>query len=176
MPKEKTKKDPRLSWKPPLLTKKYVNFLDQLKDIADESFGKGSVEGYLAAVLIYSQLSEEMLRILIEDNTVFIKFRIYPATIKEKKIKKATLGTLINIYSEETIDIEGKDLFIDKCKNLNETRIKLVHKLTKKTSLNDIKNKSENLRNIFYEIFHLWYEIDDKFRQYYHDLKKEIVD
>ena len=44
------------------------DFLDELNKIADEAFGKNTIEGYLAALLIYHQLTEELLKIIIEYN------------------------------------------------------------------------------------------------------------
>lgn len=39
-------------------------FLDELNELADSSFEKKTIEGYLASVLIYHQLTEELIRIL----------------------------------------------------------------------------------------------------------------
>ena len=43
--------------------------LDELNELADKAFEKKTIEGYLASVLIYHQLTEEFIRILIESST-----------------------------------------------------------------------------------------------------------
>jgi hypothetical protein len=42
------------------------DFLDELDEIANQAFSKNTIEGYLASLLIYHQLSEEMIRLLLK--------------------------------------------------------------------------------------------------------------
>ena len=41
------------------------HFLDELADIANQAFSKDTIEGYLASLLIYQQLGEELIRLLL---------------------------------------------------------------------------------------------------------------
>ncbi len=99
--------------------------LDDLNEIADDAFKKNSIEGYLAALLIYHQLCEEMAKLLIEDSKFFIKASIYPAEIQFTKNNKTMFGRTIE-QLKETIDFQEKDLFIKKCENFNQIRNSLA--------------------------------------------------
>ncbi|HVG29079.1 MAG TPA: hypothetical protein VM864_05105 [Pyrinomonadaceae bacterium] len=56
-------------------------FLDELADVADNAVDKGSIEGYLASLLIYHQLTEEMVRLLLKDAQFFVQLSVLPAEI-----------------------------------------------------------------------------------------------
>ncbi|HYX71295.1 MAG TPA: hypothetical protein VE732_00870, partial [Nitrososphaera sp.] len=105
-------------------------FLDELADVADDAFAKGSIEGYLASLLIYHQLSEEMVRLLLKDAQFFVQLSVFPAEIYFQEKKRLMFGQLIDEL-KTTISFDGKDEFISKCMELNTHRIDIVHRLTK---------------------------------------------
>jgi len=151
---------------------KGANHLDDLNEIADNSFNKNTIEGFLASLLIYHQLCEEMAKLLIEDSQFFIKASIYPVTINFSKNNKIMFGRTIE-QLKEAVDFQGKDLFIKKCENFNQIRNGLAHGLTKQTSMDDVKNKLEKVKLLFDEIFALFIDAHDWFYLCFKDFKKD---
>jgi hypothetical protein len=152
---------------------KSPDHLDDLNEIADEAFNKKSIEGYLAALLIYHQLCEEMAKLLIEDSNFFIRASIYPTEIPFKTHKKIMFGRTIE-QLKETIDFNEKELFIKKCENFNQIRNTIAHGLTKQTSINDIKENLEKIKKTHDEIFELFDSAHDWFRLCFKDFKKDV--
>jgi hypothetical protein len=71
-------------------------FLDELNEIADNAFSKGTIEGYLASVLIYIQISEELVSVLLECCEFFIQLGIFPNEIQFKHGEKRMFGQILN--------------------------------------------------------------------------------
>jgi len=116
------------------------SFLEELSYVADKSFDKKTIEGYLAALLIYHQLTEEFMKILIECSRFYMQLLVFPSEINIKKSKNKMFGQVINDLEHGVIDEDIK-LFIKKSKELNLLRINMVHKLTLKSSLNIIEKQ-----------------------------------
>lgn len=146
--------------------------LNDLNQLADESFEKHTIEGYLAALFIYHQLCEEMAKLLIEDSRFFIKASIYPAEIEFSSDNKIMFGRTIG-QLKEAIDFDKKELFIQKCHSFNQVRNSLAHGLTKQTSIDDVKIKLEKIKEIFDGIFELFDSAHDWFRLCFKDFRKD---
>ncbi len=137
--------------------------LDDLNEIADDAFSKGTIEGYLASILIYIQITEELVNVLLESCEFFIQLGIFPTELQFKHGEKRMFGQILNDL-ENTISFKDKDILISKCKQLNNLRNKLVHNLTKHTSIEDIKRQSSKIKEIFDSIFEIYDEVYDGFR------------
>jgi CRISPR/Cas system-associated protein endoribonuclease Cas2 len=151
------------------------DFLQELNDIADNSFDKKTIEGYLAALLIYHQLCEEFTKLLIKYSTFYMQLSVFPQELKEKDLNGKMFGELIKILEHLPLDDNTK-LYITKCKELNDLRIKMVHKLTLKTSITDISKQCKKVKLIFNQLFELFNEIYDNYRLTFKDYKKDIED
>lgn len=151
------------------------NFLNNLNELADNVYYKGTVEGFLAALLIYHQLCEEMLKVLIECSDFLIQCSVYPKEIKTTKIKGKMFGQLLSLFEQGILD-DDKRVLIDKCKKLNQLRIRMVHKITLKSSLTDIERQIKPVKDIFDEIYSLFDMIYDNYRATFHDLSKDILE
>ena len=163
-------KDPDL-W--PSISESASEHLSELEDIADSAFEKHTVEGYLAALLIYHQLSEELLKILIEDCQFFIRASVYPLNIDFPTTKKAMYGKSLE-HLRRSVDFENRDIFIQKCQELNLVRNKTVHGLTKTTSVEEVRKNLEQVKTLFYEIYRIWDYSHDWFRQIFSDFKDQF--
>lgn len=148
-----------------------AEFLDKLNEVADAAFEKNSIEGYLAAVLIYHQLTEELLKIIIECSVFYIQLRVYPQEFHPKKSKRKMFGQIIQELKHGVIDDEIK-MLIKKSEDLNSLRIKIVHKLTLKSSLGSIKTQCKKTKRQFDEIFELYDTIYDNYRVTFKDYRK----
>lgn len=150
--------------------------LDELAQIADTAFDKETVEGYLAALLIYHQLCDEMSKLLLECSHFFIQLSTHPTDVKFK-IKKDVMSGRLLTDLEHTLEFDGKYEFIRKNRELNSLRNKIVHGLTKHTSLNELKNKLENIQELYGIIFALFVQSHDWFNLCFKDFKKdEFID
>lgn len=148
-------------------------FLDELNELADSSFEKKTIEGYLASVLIYHQLTEELIRILIESSTFYIQLRVFPQEFQDRKLKNKMFGQLIQELNQSILD-EKIHIFVEKAINLNSLRIEIVHRLTTSETIKKVKKQCEKVQIIFNEIWKLFDEIYDNYRVTYKDFKKDI--
>lgn len=55
-----------------------LGFLNELNAIADTAFLTETVEGYLASILIYHQITEEMITFLLECCVFLTQVAIFP--------------------------------------------------------------------------------------------------
>jgi hypothetical protein len=147
------------------------DFLDELNEVADDAFSKDTIEGFLAAILIYHQLTEEMIKVLVECSEFFIQLAIFPNEIHFQHSNKRMFGQILGDL-EKTVSFEKKETLIAKCKELNDIRVSMVHKLTRKSSLKDIKKQSSKIKDIFDEIFDIFDEEYDRFRVTFHQYSK----
>ena len=151
------------------------DFLDDLNQLADNSFESKTVEGYLASVLIYQQLTEEFIRILIECSTFYIQLRVFPQEYQNRNLKKKMFGQLIQELTQSVID-ENIRKIVEKSNELNNNRIQIVHKLAKNDTINKISEQCINIKSTFDEIWELFDEIYDNYRVTFNDFRKDIDD
>ena len=151
------------------------DFLEKLNDVADDVFLQKTTEGYLSALLIYHQICEEMMKVLIQCSSFLIQCSVFPYEIKSKKINKLMFGQIINELEQGILDTETKR-FIEVSKKLNNIRIKMVHKLTAKPSLKDIERQIRPAKKLFDEAYKLFDKIYDDYRVAFHHYQKNIED
>lgn len=151
------------------------DFLGDLNELADNVFKNNTAEGYLSSLLIYHQICEEMIQILIKCSTFYIQLSVFPQRYNERVLKDKMFGQLINELSNCIID--DKILkFIDKSKELNQLRINMVHKITLKDSISDIARQCKKSKKLFEDIELLFKSIYENYFLVFHDYKKNIED
>lgn len=152
------------------------DFLTDLNNLADTAYSKRTIEGYLAALLIYHQLCEEMIKILIQCSGFFVQCAIFPNEITECDLdKKRMFGQLLDELKKGIVNSRIHQL-IKKCEELNELRIKMVHKITLKTSITDILLQSKKAQKLFDEISGIFTAEYDNYRATFHECKKNSGD
>ncbi|MEO6023701.1 MAG: hypothetical protein ABIP64_11395 [Burkholderiales bacterium] len=72
-------------------------FLDELNAIADEAYDSKTTRGYLVALLIYHQLTEEMPCLLLDHIEFYVQLQLAPV-----EIHKAGIGIGLK-YAAETL-------------------------------------------------------------------------
>ena len=149
------------------------DFLDKLDALAAKAFSTKTTFGYLAAVLIYHQLCEEMIGLLIRDSEFFIQLSIFPTEIHFRQRKKYMFGRLLEDL-KSTIEFEHKKDIIQKAEQLNTIRIQIVHGLTKRTSLKEIRGNALKMKRLYEGIYRDFDEALDWFRLCFKDFKKDI--
>lgn len=149
------------------------DFLDDLNTIADDAFEKKTIEGYLAALLVYHQLCEELVRLILKDAQFSIQLGVFPAEIVFPEKRNMMFGQLIKELNA-TVCFENKEKFIDKCLELNKRRIEIVHNLTRLTTLERVGEGVSEVKYLFDEIFGLFEAIHDYFRVCFKDFRKDV--
>lgn len=148
-------------------------YLNELNKIARDSYAKNSIEGYLASVLIWHQLSEEIIKLLVEYSNFLIQVAIWPTRLDFKKENNNMYGnTLSNL--RYTVNFMNKEKILTKCEDLNKIRINFVHKLTLKSSVEDIKNQAKKASLLYKNILSLFEDADDDFKMQLHDYKESV--
>lgn len=120
-----------------------VDHLQQLQGLAGEAKGRGTTDGYLAAMLIIHQLTEETIKILIDDADFYTQLRLYPLPLKPTRTKDKKKGTFGQYLSdlESTVWFQNKKYIVEKAGRLNEIRNSIVHGLTKPDALSVVEQK-----------------------------------
>ena len=148
-------------------------FLEELDEVANTAFAKDTIEGSLASMLIYHQLSEEMLRLLVRDSQFFIQLAVFPSEIVFPERRRMTYGQVIDDL-QGTISFPGKNELLDKANELNGIRIDLVHRLTAQTTLAEIKDRVVVAKALHHEMFELFDKAHDHFRVCFKDFRKDV--
>jgi hypothetical protein len=148
------------------------DFLDDLNEIANKAIESDTVHGYLAALLIYHQLTEEMIRLLLKCSEFFVQLSIAPAEIHFPIPEKAMFGRLLD-SAKSSIDFENRDSLIALAQVINKDRIDLVHGLTKQESLDEVKEKVLRTKAKFDEFFSMFNDSRDWFMLCFKDLRKD---
>jgi hypothetical protein len=149
------------------------DFLVDLNTVADEAFEKATVEGCLAALLIYHQLCEELAHLILRDAQFYIQLSVFPAEIDFPQKKILMFGNLIKEL-RSTISFKNKDAFVERCLELNRHRIDIVHRLTKRTTLSSVQLQVSEAKRLFDEIYDLFEDTHDFFRVCFHSFRKDV--
>ncbi|HHT9105440.1 MAG TPA: hypothetical protein ACFYD7_06165 [Candidatus Wujingus californicus] len=149
------------------------DFLDKLNKLADKAVSKKSIEGYLAALLIYQQLAEEMIKLLLKDHEFFIQISVFPAEIKFADKSKVMFGRVIeDLKNTITLD-ESKYEIIEIANKLNSIRIEMVHGLTKIPDLRQVRARVNKAKKLFDNLFEKFDQEHDMFRLAFKDFRKD---
>jgi hypothetical protein len=107
-----------------------AEFLERLDNLAEEAHRCRTLDGSLAALLIYHQLVEDMTRVLVESARFFLQLSIFPLELRFKDPSKPMMGYWVQ-QLEEMFDFDGKLEFTKRVKELNQLRNQLFHGITK---------------------------------------------
>jgi hypothetical protein len=74
---------------------------------------------------------------------------------------------------ELTVEFKEKEVILEKAQEVNSIRIQLVHKLTKQTTLDEIKNQAIKVKDLFYGIYTLSKKSNEHFFAIFSDYKND---
>jgi hypothetical protein len=147
-------------------------FLERLDVAANRAFGRRTVDGNLAAVLLYHQLVEEMLRLLLRDCEFFVQLAIFPAKITFPTAHKQMFGQLQQSVLN-AMDFPEKRRLLARAAELNSLRINIVHGLTKRGSLNGLRRQASRAQRLYEICYRLFDAAHDDFRVCFKDFRKD---
>lgn len=128
------------------------DFLDRLNRVADRAITKRTVEGYLAAILIYHQLAEELIRLLVRDAQFLVRISVSPSRIDFPEKKRQIFGDVLQ-QLRSGLDFEGRERILSTAEQLNAIRIEAVHKLTRRGSLAGLARDARNAKKYYERVF-----------------------
>ena len=128
------------------------DFLQNLNDFADHVAATHTTEGYLAAFLVYQQLVEEMIRVLVDCSTFLIQCRVFPLEYRGAKLSRKKMFGQLLIELEAGVMDDHTSRLLSKCRTLNDLRIRMVHKITRKESITDINHRASRAKRLFDEM------------------------
>ena len=129
--------------------------LSYLEGIAEDSYDKGTTEGYLGALLIYHQLAEKIILLLVQYSDLYLKAVIYPDKVDTSYKHLDTFSKIINKHNS-TIVFEKKSTIIKNARELNDIRNKLMHHIVETPTEDKINELAVKGRDNFYKIFNNW--------------------
>ena len=134
-------------------------FMGTLDLEASKMIDKKTLEGYLAAFLIYQQIG-----------TLYNQAAVFPLEVNYKSLSgnKLTFGALLKEL--QLIPHQGSKLS-DLCEKLNILRIQLVHRITLKESLDEIEKKCQEAAKIYKKIEAEYFDLEDEYRMGLSDYK-----
>ncbi len=151
---------------------KSIERSNDLLAVASDSMGRGTVDGYLAGVLVLHQLAEEILALLIDDAEFFIQLKLYPYPFEIKRPKRMMFGKVID-QTESTVWFQNKRYIVDSAKELNQIRIAIVHGLTKDFSAQTVAEQARRVQDLYSKIHFMGleahYYFRDVFMEYFAD-------
>lgn len=145
---------------------KTVEHLEQLQVLASEAKGRATIDGYLAAMLIVHQITEEFIKVLIEDAHFYTQLRLYPLPFQSKKNSKVMFGYLLSEL-KATVWFQNKKYIVEKAENLNKIRIDIVHGLTKPGALQAVEQNATKAWELYCSLSFLALESHMAFQEEY---------
>jgi len=143
-----------------------------LDGLAEQAMMRNTIDGYLAAILIYHQLTEETLRVLLRDSQFLIQVSIHPWEIDTPDESRITFGQVIDRL-KKSVHFDQKAEIVQLANELNRIRIEFVHGLTKKTTVADIEPKARRVASMAEQSYRLFDGAHDWFRMYFADLRDD---
>lgn len=119
---------------------------------ADKQFETNTVEGILSSVLIYQQVLEEFLRVLLQLSNLYIQGEIWPNRINLAVKAKMMFGELLKEH-KRTIHFDSKENLLKSCEDFSVVRNKFVHKLLKFGSHEEMLNEAIGIKHLFHQAF-----------------------
>jgi len=148
------------------------HYLAELNTIADDAYDSGTTHGHLAALLIYHQLTEEILRLLLQYSEFLVQLRLAPIEIHFPIPEKAMFGRLLEAV-RASMEFEHKKEILKLAQAINQGRVELVHSLTKQENAAAISQKTKQVKEKFEDFFKLFSDSQDWFLVCLKDMRKD---
>jgi hypothetical protein len=133
-----------------------AGFLAELDVMAGAMYDRNSTEGYLASLLIYQQLIEEMLKLLVKYSNLVVQCSVFPQEINFPERRNGLmLGQVIGLLEGGIVDDNIRNI-IKLARSFSELRNRLVHRITMKTGEADIRRQAQQGRKYHNQIFELF--------------------
>lgn len=101
-----------------------------LLELAKESKDSSSISSKIGGMLIFNQITEQLLKEVIVSSIAYVKAEIWPTDVEFSiSISKATFGKLIEFFKQFAIKQNNSEELVKFLEKLNVSRNEIVHKL-----------------------------------------------
>lgn len=149
------------------------DFSDRLESLARRSLEQRTMSGALASILVYHQLAEELMRVLVEDSKFLIQCSILPTEINFAEPKKQTFGQLLDEL-RRAVEFKGKAELLKRADDINRARNELAHGLTRRGRLAGIRKQALRVQRAYGHMFERFDSAHDFFRVCFKDCRKAM--
>lgn len=149
-----------------------VEHFEELQKLAGDAKNRATTDGYLAAMLIIHQITEETIKVLIDDAHFFTQLRLYPLPIELTRTKKGMFGQYL-FDLKATVWFQNKKYIVEKAESLNTIRKSIVHGLTRPGALAAVERDVTEAWKLYSELSFLALEahmvLQSEFKDLYQD-------
>ena len=150
------------------------DYLGMLNQLADDALKSSEKFAPISAILIYQQLVEELLRLILSFSGFLIQARMWPWKVESKELKGAMFGRVFDEL-KKTVEFQHRDQILIIANEINEIRIQVAHGLAKFESIEPLRAKAIEVENKFNELFRLYEETDEWFRLCLKNIKQTVA-
>lgn len=129
----------------------------ELDGLADDALSISKIDATtcIASILILQQMTEELIKVLLESSRLLMQVQLLPLEITFKPTKKAMFGELLK-QLESSINFQYKIEIIKISNIINTQRIEVAHKLIQKDNLDELQSSALEVRNNFESFLQLF--------------------
>ena len=148
-----------------------------LDEMADDALTVDKIDerSCIASILIIQQLTEELLKILLESCYFLVQARLLPFEMELEVKKKKMFGGIVEDL-RSTIQFENKEEIIVLANKINSERIDIAHRLIEKGDFSGLPKRAMQVRKDFEKFYDLYDFGYDWIRVCLKDLKKDLLD
>lgn len=154
---------------------KKPDLMAKLDGFAEEALIHPNEQNLISSILIYQQLTEELLKITLETSQFLIQVRLLPWEQEFQPVQKKMFGRLVKEF-ETTIEFPSKTDMIKYANMINEKRIKVAHGLIHSYDLSTINEDTKNVNSWFFKFFHHYDIAQDFLNSSLRELREEWAD
>jgi hypothetical protein len=148
-------------------------FADRLDRLAVRSLSRRTTDADVTAIVIFHQLVEQMLRVLIEDSRFLVALSILPYEIVFRDRDRQTFGQVLQALRDGA-EFKRKDRLITLAEELNTIRNGVAHKLLQKGSLRGLRTDAKKARRLSDRIFAIYDDAHDEYCLMFHCIAKDV--
>ncbi len=142
----------------------------RLELLATSALKENTEAGYISSILIYHQISEEIINVLIMDSEYILATQLVSKySYKVRKRNYKMFGECIKDF-KECVEFEQKERILEIALSINKKRIAIVHKIISIESISELQQYANEVKNDFLVIKKLFEKAHETFLI---ELKKE---
>ncbi|KMK93734.1 hypothetical protein [Rossellomorea marisflavi] len=145
----------------------------KLIDMAEKEYEKGTIEGFITSVILFQQIAEESIKLLIRYSNLVQKAQLWPIKLDYSFVEGKLMFGQILSELKRGIDFKNKKKFVKSCTELNQLRIKIVHKLVK-IPLDEIEKEAACAMELFRTMINSFFGAEEDILFLLSDLTRNI--
>jgi hypothetical protein len=149
--------------------------LSKLESLANEAYDRSTFDGYLSYVLITHQVSEDYVLILLKHAQFTLSISLalhgfswrFPSAQIGDKLEGQMFGKLLELL-DNSIEFGGKERLIQVCREMNQARNRLAHRLVGGLTLQELASLANEYQEKYVELVDLFNDADEEFSYFYY--------